>query len=37
MYNLNDSIIKSFSKTNDTLLINNIIESLETYPGNFIY
>ena len=37
IYNLNDSVIKSFSKKNVELLINNIVESLETYPREYLF
>ena len=37
IYNLNDSVIKSFSKNNVNLLINNIVESLETYPREYLF
>jgi len=37
IYNLNDSVIKSFSKNNVNLLINDIIESLEVYPREYLF
>ena len=37
IYNLNDSVIKSFSKNNVNTLINNIVESLETYPREYLF
>jgi len=37
IYNLNDSVIKSFSKNNVNTLINNIVESLETYPRTELF
>jgi len=37
IYNLNDSVIKSFSKSNVNLLINNIVESLEVYPRTELF
>ena len=36
-YNLNDDVIKSFSKANVNILINNIIESLERYPREELF
>jgi hypothetical protein len=36
-YNLNDDLIKSFSKTNVDTLIENIIESVETYPRKDLF
>ena len=36
-YNLNDDVIKSFSKANVNILINNIIESLEIYPREELF
>ena len=37
IYNLNDDVIKSFSKSNVNLLINNIVESLEVYPREYLF
>ena len=36
-YNLNDDLIKSFSKKNVDILIENIIESVETYPRTYLF
>ena len=36
-YNLNDDVIKSFSKNNVNMLINNIIESLSIYPRDILF
>ena len=36
-YNLNDDLIKSFSKKNVDTLIENIIESVETYPRKYLF
>ena len=36
-YNLNDDLIKSFSKKNVDILIENIIESVETYPRKYLF
>ena len=36
-YNLNDDVIKSFSKNNVNLLISNIIESLTEYPRESLF
>ena len=37
IYNLNDSVIKSFSKNNVNTLINNIVESVELYPREYLF
>ena len=37
IYNLNDDVVKSFSKNNVNLLINNIIESLIDYPREYLF
>ena len=37
IYNLNDDVIKSFSKKNINTLINNIIESLTEYPREYLF
>lgn len=37
IYNLNDDVVKSFSKNNVNTLINNIVESLETYPREYLF
>ncbi len=37
IYNLNDDVIKSFSKKNVNLLIENIIESLTDYPREYLF
>ncbi len=36
-FNINDPVIKSFSKDNVDLLINNIIESLLEYPREYLF
>ncbi len=36
-YSLNDDVIKSFSKINVNILINNIIESLDIYPRDILF
>jgi len=37
IYTLNDDVIKTFSKNNVNLLINNIIESLTEYPREYLF
>ena len=37
IYNLNDDVIKSFSKKHVNTLINNIIESLTEYPREYLF
>jgi hypothetical protein len=36
-FNLNDPVIKSFSKKNVNTLINDIIESVELYPREYLF
>ena len=37
IYNLNDDVIKSFSKKHVNTLINNIIESWTEYPREYLF
>jgi hypothetical protein len=37
IYYLNDSVIKSFSRKNVDILINNIVQSLEVYPREYLF
>lgn len=36
-FNLNDSVIKSFSENNVETLINNIIQSVKAYPRKYLF
>ncbi len=36
-FNINDAVIKSYSESNINVLIENIVESVELYPREYLF